>query len=60
MGPGASAAGPAPGRVTTRRLNATEYDNTVRDLLGVDLQLSARSSSFPTSSATASTTTATS
>jgi len=25
-----------PGRVTIRRLNRTEYDNTVRDLLGVD------------------------
>ncbi len=27
-----------PGRVTVRRLNRTEYDNTVRDLLGVDFQ----------------------
>ena len=27
-----------PGRVTTRRLNRTEYNNTVRDLLGVDLR----------------------
>jgi hypothetical protein len=26
------------GRVTARRLNRIEYDNTVRDLLGVDLQ----------------------
>ena len=26
-----------PGRVTIRRLNRTEYNNTVRDLLGVDL-----------------------
>lgn len=25
-----------PGRVTVRRLNKTEYDNTIRDLLGVD------------------------
>ena len=25
-----------PGRVTIRRLNRTEYDNTIRDLLGVD------------------------
>ncbi len=25
-----------PGRVTIRRLNRTEYDNTVRDLLGID------------------------
>ncbi|MFN0165525.1 MAG: DUF1592 domain-containing protein [Bryobacteraceae bacterium] len=29
---------PDPGRVTARRLNRTEYNNTVRDLLGVDLQ----------------------
>jgi hypothetical protein len=28
---------PNPGRVTARRLNRTEYDNTVRDLLGVTL-----------------------
>ncbi|MFP6763752.1 MAG: DUF1592 domain-containing protein [Planctomycetaceae bacterium] len=27
-----------PGRVTVRRLNRTEYDNTVRDLLGVDFR----------------------
>ena len=27
-----------PGRVTTRRLNRTEYNNTIRDLLGVDLR----------------------
>jgi mono/diheme cytochrome c family protein len=27
-----------PGRVTARRLNRTEYDNTVRDLLGVTLR----------------------
>lgn len=27
---------PDPGRVTLRRLNRTEYNNTVRDLLGVD------------------------
>ncbi len=33
-----SQAGPNPGRVTARRLNRTEYDNTVRDLLGVTLQ----------------------
>src|SRR5687768_18151208 len=26
----------APGRVTLHRLNRTEYDNTVRDLLGID------------------------
>ncbi|WP_171184663.1 DUF1592 domain-containing protein [Alienimonas chondri] len=29
-----------PGRVTVRRLNRSEYDNTVRDLLGVELTLS--------------------
>ncbi len=29
-------AAPDPGRVTARRLNRTEYNNTVRDLLGVD------------------------
>ena len=29
---------PNPGRVTARRLNRTEYDNSVRDLLGVDLR----------------------
>ena len=27
-----------PGRVTVRRLNRAEYDNTIRDLLGVDFQ----------------------
>jgi len=27
-----------PGRVTARRLNRTEYNNTIRDLLGVDLR----------------------
>jgi mono/diheme cytochrome c family protein len=27
-----------PGRVTTRRLNRTEYNNTIRDLLAVDLR----------------------
>jgi hypothetical protein len=31
-------ANPDPGRVTVRRLNKTEYNNTVRDLLGVDLR----------------------
>jgi len=30
---------PRPGRVTLRRLNRAEYDNTVRDLFGVDLAL---------------------
>ncbi len=29
---------PAPGRVTARRLNRAEYNNTVRDLLGVTLR----------------------
>lgn len=29
---------PDPGRVTLRRLNRTEYNNSIRDLLGVDLQ----------------------
>ncbi|MFZ4794470.1 MAG: DUF1592 domain-containing protein [Blastocatellia bacterium] len=28
---------PDPGRVTARRLNRSEYNNTIRDLLGVDL-----------------------
>jgi mono/diheme cytochrome c family protein len=31
-------AAPDPGRVTARRLNRTEYDNTVRDLLAVSLR----------------------
>jgi len=29
---------PEPGRVTARRLNKVEYNNTVRDLLGLDFQ----------------------
>ncbi|EEF58342.1 DUF1592 domain-containing protein [Pedosphaera parvula] len=29
---------PDPGRVTMRRLNRTEYNNTIRDLVGVDFQ----------------------
>ncbi len=29
---------PDPGRVTTRRLNRTEYNNTIRDLLAVDIR----------------------
>ena len=29
---------PDPGRVTARRLNRTEYNNTIRDLLGVDMR----------------------
>lgn len=28
-----------PGRVTIRRLNRQEYDNTIRDLIGIDLKL---------------------
>ncbi len=36
---------PDPGRVTIRRLNRTEYDYTIRDLIGIDLR-TARSS-FP-------------
>ena len=31
---------PDPGRITARRLNRTEYRNTIRDLLGVDFQTS--------------------
>ena len=33
-----SAATPNAGRVTIRRLNKTEYNNTIRDLLGVDFK----------------------
>ena len=29
---------PDPGRVTIRRLNRAEYNNTIRDLVGVDFQ----------------------
>ncbi|MBA3698181.1 MAG: DUF1592 domain-containing protein [Planctomycetes bacterium] len=36
---------PDPGRVTIRRLNRTEYDYTIRDLIGIDMR-TARSS-FP-------------
>ncbi|MDX1984402.1 MAG: DUF1592 domain-containing protein [Bryobacteraceae bacterium] len=32
------AGAPDPGRVTARRLNRVEYNNTIRDLLGVDLK----------------------
>jgi hypothetical protein len=36
---GAPASGPVdPGRVTARRLNRTEYNNTIRDLLGVTIR----------------------
>ncbi len=42
------AAKPDPGRVTARRLNRAEYDNTIRDLLGIDLR---PASGFPTDSA---------
>ena len=47
-----------PGRVTMRRLNRTEYNNTVRDLLGVDIR---PADEFPAGrfAATASTTSAT-
>ncbi|MCU0248201.1 MAG: DUF1592 domain-containing protein [Bryobacter sp.] len=31
-------AGPDPGRITARRLNRVEYNNTIRDLLAVDFQ----------------------
>lgn len=34
----ASQAPPSPGRVTLRRLNRAEYNNTVRDLVGIDFQ----------------------
>ncbi|HET9220239.1 MAG TPA: DUF1592 domain-containing protein [Terriglobia bacterium] len=36
---------PDPGRVTARRLNRTEYRNTIRDLVGVEFQASQE---FPT------------
>ena len=29
---------PDPGRVTIRRLNRSEYNNTIRDLVGIDFQ----------------------
>lgn len=35
---GLDPADPDPGRVTVRRLNRTEYRNTVRDLMGVDFK----------------------
>ena len=47
---------PDPGRVTARRLNRAEYNNTIRDLLGVDFGPPTIS---PDDSATASTTSAT-
>ena len=37
---------PDPGRVTVRRLNRTEYSNSVRDILGVDFR--AKDEEFPT------------
>jgi hypothetical protein len=40
----ATPGGFASGRVTMRRLNSIEYDNTIRDLLGVDLAQAARPS----------------
>ena len=33
--------GERPGRVTLRRLNRAEYDNTVRDLFGIDVKVAA-------------------
>ncbi len=36
----AAGVSPSPGRVTARRLNRSEYDNTIRDWLGLDLGLS--------------------
>ena len=33
--------GERPGRVTLRRLNRAEYDNTVRDLFGIDVRVAA-------------------
>jgi len=38
---GIDAQNPDPGRVTLRRLNRTEYRNTVRELLGVDFNATA-------------------
>ena len=42
-GPGAEGAicaeDPDPGRVTVHRLNRAEFDNTIRDLIGLDLQV---------------------
>src|SRR5207244_5157329 len=38
---GLTPAQPDPGRVTTRRLNRTEYRNTLRDLIGVDFDAEA-------------------
>jgi mono/diheme cytochrome c family protein len=35
-----AAASPNPGRATLRRLNRTEYSNAVRDLLGLDIDMS--------------------
>src|SRR5206468_12081891 len=29
---------PEPGRISARRLNRAEYNNTIRDLLGVDIR----------------------
>jgi mono/diheme cytochrome c family protein len=39
---------PDPGRVTARRLNRAEYDNTIRDLLGIDIK---PADNFPADSA---------
>ena len=40
-GLGLNPAQPDPGRVTVRRLNRTEYHNSIRDLLGVDFDVEA-------------------
>ena len=37
--PALAADAPAQGRVVLRRLNRTEYENTVRDLLGIEVEL---------------------
>jgi mono/diheme cytochrome c family protein len=37
---GMAAANPNPGRATLRRMNRTEYGNAVRDLLGLDIDVS--------------------
>src|SRR5205823_471476 len=39
---------PEPGRVSARRLNRSEYNNTIRDLLGVDVR---PADSFPADTA---------
>jgi mono/diheme cytochrome c family protein len=39
LGAMASAIGPDPGHIPPHRLNRTEYNNTIRDLLGVDINV---------------------